>query len=221
MSFSNPFMCRGIASGLLHDNNKPSDKTIGNRIQSAEAKINIWLAPDYVTPIRPKLYLTGTITVNKDSKNIEGSGTVFTNLMPRQVIQIVKTGEVFQIDTINSDTSITADSDILTNAVDSQFWVVPDELVTASAWLGTHLTIMTEFPEHTLKQDNVEKFDRRMEAFAGSILKLLEGGDYKNFDLVPQTNENGAGRLVYIGIDNINRERIDRNHITIHKRSFK
>ena len=220
MSLSNAFMCREIAPGLLDDNNDPTDSKIRNRIRDAESKIFMWLANRYATPLLPNTYLTGTITVYKGSSNITGTSTTFTDLQIGQTIQIVSTGEALQIETIENDTLITCNSEVVSDASGSTFWVIPDELVTASKYLATHLTIMLHFPEKTLKQDNVEKFDRRMEYFAGDILKKLSSGDYFNSDLIPTIATEGRGRLFGTVIDQVVRTRINNNHTFINSDEF-
>lgn len=193
---SNEYMIRDLAPDLLNDFNKPTNKRIRNRILEADSKIYLWLASRYAAPPKPSKYLDGLITIDKSSKIIEGIGTSFSSLLPGNFIQVVKTAEVLQIDTIEDDLLINSETEAFYSCENSEFWILPDELVTVSKYLSAHLVIMLEFPEKTLKQDNVEKFDRRMEFFAGDLIKKLENGDYLNTDLLLQSaSKNRASQI--------------------------
>lgn len=211
MSLSNAYMVRELTP-LLIDNNNPTDTKIRSIIRDVDSKIGLWLATRYVNPIIPTSYLTGTISISKDDKTLEGSGTTFTNLLPGQSIQITGTGEVLRILTINSNTSITFDSEAVNAASGSTFWIIPDELVTASKYLSAHLIIMLYFSEKTINQDNVEKFDRRLEFFATDIIKRIETGDYLNTSLTEQIDSKNHARLLYSSTSNDIRTRINTNH---------
>jgi hypothetical protein len=218
---SNPFLVRELIPQITVDRDNPTNQNIINRIRDVDSKISLWLSPKYKNnPIQPNDYLTGTITVNKDSGAINGTSTTFASLQPGQVIQIVSTGEVLQIDQINSDTLITSNSNAFYDATGSSFWVVPDELVTASKWMTGHVITMLYFSEKTLNQDNVEKFDTRMQNFAGDIIKELKSGLYLNTDLMAQSSDKAPGRLIYINTDNDIRERVDSNLDIINSSSF-
>ena len=179
------------------------------------------LASRYTKPPAPLSYLIGSITVYKDDKTVTGFGTTFlSDLYPGQTIQLINTGEAIRVLSIESDLSFTADSEAVNYTNGSRFWVIPEELVTASMWLSGQAAIMLYFPEKTLKQDNIEKFDQRMKIFAQPIIDELKSGDYINSYLRAQTAEQSIDRLVYVGIDNDNRERIDRNHNKFHGGNF-
>jgi hypothetical protein len=192
--YSNAYMCRELTP-LLNDVADPSDSELRSLIRDSESKMNLWLASKYSIPVLPNSYLTGTISVSKGDKMITGSGTSFTSLLPGQVIQITSTGEVLRVEAIESDTLSTSDSEAVITFSGSTFWIVPDELVTASKYLATHLTIMLYFSEKTINQDNVEKFDNRLKYFADDIIKQLQKGEYLNTSLVAQVASKGRGRL--------------------------
>lgn len=216
----NASMVRDL-SILLNDNDNPTNAKITNIIRAVDSKIALMLASRYTKPPAPLSYLIGSITVYKDDKTVTGFGTTFlSDLYPGQTIQLINTGEAIRVLSIESDLSFTADSEAVNYTNGSRFWVIPEELVTASMWLSGQAAIMLYFPEKTLKQDNIEKFDQRMKIFAQPIIDELKSGDYINSYLRAQTAEQSIDRLVYVGIDNDNRERIDRNHNKFHGGNF-
>lgn len=214
MTYSNPYMVRDL-SILLNDVSSPTNASIKSFIKAAESQINLELKFIYATPIRPKSYLSGTISGSVDSKTITGSGTSFTDLLPGQVIQIVGTGEVFEIAVINSDTSITAVDNITTAFTVASFWVIPEEFVTASKYLAAHLTIMAYFSEQAGNQDESEKFDTRLRDMAQKLIKELKSAKYLNTDLVQQSNTQSSQRLILINKATDLRELTDNNETEI------
>lgn len=186
-------------SPLLVDSSNPSDNDIWKFIRRAESvKINAWLGERYKVPLVPTSYLTGTITVNADSKIVTGSSTTFTSdLNVFDVVQIASSGEVVRVASIESNTQFTATSEIVTSASASSFWIMPDEIVTASEFITAYMLIDFYFAEQASNQDEVEKYIDRMLKFAGDIIDQLKNGDYINDDLTSATDAERVGEISY------------------------
>lgn len=200
----NPSMVRGLPGDLLTDNSNPTNAELKNIIRSVDSKIGLMMAHRHENPPTPIAFIEGVISVYKNNKVIEGIGTTFTtSLYVGQTMQILGSGEALRIASITSDTSLMVESDPDFNSANTRYWVIPEELVTASLWLSGQAAVMLCHPDKTLKQDNVEKFDRRMEQFAGPIIKILECGKYFNADLKPQSRTKNAGRFLNIAENSI------------------
>lgn len=187
--FSNTSFLREL-SPLLVDSTNPTDLLATKFIRKGEAsKINVWLGGRYAIPIQPKVFLDGTITVIADSNVVTGSSTTFTDdLCVNDTIQITSTKEVLRVLSIDSNTSFIATSEAVTSKAASTYWVVPDEIVTASEFISAYLLIDFYFAEQASNQEEVEKYIARFDKFVGDIIEQMSKGDYINPDLEEATS---------------------------------
>lgn len=197
MAYSSAYMARDLTP-LLEDQANPTDNEINKMRRRAESiKLDVWLAARYKTPLRPRNYLSGTISGAADTKVITGVGTSFlTDFIKLDVLQIAGTQEAVRISSVDSDTQITTESNIETTFSGSNVWKIPDEIATASEFLTVGLLVSDRYAEQASNQDEVEKYIKRYTSQASAVIALLKAGKYINTDLEEQEEEKGSEGLI-------------------------
>lgn len=186
-------------SPLLTNTSDPTNLLITRFIRKAEAsKINAWLGSRYTIPIQPKVFPDGTIAVTNADATVTGTGTTFTDdLQVNDTIQIDGTKEVLRVLSITSDTELEATSTAVTSKSGSAWFVLPDDIVTASEFTSAYLLIIYKFAEQTSNQEEVQKYIERMNLLAGDIIEQLKSGDYINPDLEEATSASQVNQPGY------------------------
>lgn len=217
--YTNAFSVRELTP--LLNANKPTDSEIRGFIKRAESIINQWIAKRYLTPIQKANNLTGTISTIKASSDLDviespyntitGSGTSFlSEVKALDMIYVVSTGEALKVLSVESDTSIICTSNACIDSTDSEFFIIPDTLVTCSEYMTAQLILISHFSEKAYNQET-ETFFRQFDMIAKSLIESLRNGSYFDNTLVTQSDTNTNARLVYVGIDNDVRSYVDNN----------
>ncbi len=180
-----------------------SDDDLLDYIYDAESYLHLFLSGSYSIPPRPLVYPVGTVTVTKGNNVITGTNTFFrtAKIIPGQHLFIADTNESIVVDTVSSETLLTARKfsftypvnnqsvdvvyePITREATNSQFYIIPEELCTATKYLAAKLALMDHFSEQSYKQ-GTKAFYEQYQAFADKIIKQIESSDYINGTLVP------------------------------------
>jgi len=158
------------------------------KIISADSKLNQILSNRYKIDLEPIEKPLGTLSTNKvlDPDNtavsdpynkIIGTGTNFSEFLSfGDVLYIKKTKEALQVKDVVSDTEIIINSNANFNAVNSEFWVIPSEIVTCSMFIAIKLILIANFTEQAYNQETIPFFNQ-FEKECKPIIERLEKGE--------------------------------------------
>ncbi len=188
-------------SKLLTDSDIP-DTQIKPFITDAESYINRWLGALYVVPVQKQTnhYLTGTVSTNAASPTITGVNTEFWDQVGIDNfahIRVIDSGEVFLVSSIGSDTSITAVNNAVRSVTGSKCFIIPEDICTAVRYLAQKLIIDWKFSEQAFNQET-DKYVKRPESFAMSILEKIKRGEFYDSSLVEQISASTPSRSIGI-----------------------
>ena len=189
-----------------------SDSDLMDFIYEAEAYINLLIGGSYSIPIRPLTYPSGTISVVQGNNTINGSGSLFLTekILPGQHLFIVDSNETIVIESVANETSLKAkvfsfeypnlDEPILSTPINttvsgSTYYIIPEEICTATKYLAAKLALMEHFSEQSYKQDT-KAFYEKYELFAAKIINEMKSNDYINSSLVPSNVADSHGSLI-------------------------
>lgn len=196
-----------------------SDEDIESFIIDAQSYIHQLIAKRYVIPLQPILKPSGTISTTINSNIIIGTDTKFTTdlIYPNQHLYIKNSDTLVIIDSIVSDTELTikdftfvykTNNTITTSVkkvidkdvINSPYYLIPEEIATATKYLAAKLLLMSQFSDKAYNQDTFP-FYEMYQQFADRIIKQMESGNYYNALLLEQTLINNSARLVGISLD--------------------
>lgn len=214
-----------------------SDEDIESFIIDAQSYIHQLVAKRYVIPLQPILKPSGTISTTINSNIIIGADTKFTTdlIYPNQHLYIKNSDTLVIIDSIVSDTELTIKdftfvyktNNVTTTSVkkvidkdviNSPYYLIPEEIATATKYLAAKLLLMSQFSDKAYNQDTFP-FYEMYQQFADKIIKQMESGNYFNALLLEQTILNNSARLISYSINDF-RKPLDKNINRIVRESY-
>jgi len=186
---------KAVAPTLL--NTDAIDDKVLSFMDDAEAMLNSRLAKNFITPTQAVKNKTGTVSGTLGDNSILGVSTSFTTeLMPKDYIKIVLTGEVVKIKQIQSDTVLLVTSTFLSTFTSSDFFFIPRELGFVHKYWTAYLVILEHFSEDANNQDSSIKLAQKYWDKGEELLvEYLENRFYDN-DYKGQIEQKTPARLV-------------------------
>lgn len=213
--YTNPFLvksCTPLFSSIVTSNVGTKsfyEKDFLRAILRGDSIIDGYLKPRYFTPVSKVENCTGTVSSTKvtdpDNEPVQdpyntiiGVNTKFlTELSFGDVIFIKTSKEALEVEEIISDTELKVSSNANFTASNSEYFVLPTDLVTASSFKACQLMLMFNFPEHSYNQE-ARPFFEQFEKEAKPILTRMEKGDFYDSSLEERENTQNTGRLFKI-----------------------
>jgi hypothetical protein len=165
----------------------------------AEAKINRRLGGKYAIPLRKQVgyYSTGLVSITANSTTLSGVSTEFTSeIVEGQMLYLVGSREAVKVQSITDDDTIVLFHAVTRTATSSSFWVIPDEITTASEYLTASMLIEKEFSRQAYNQEGVKSFRNQYELLAKEEIDGLLLGNYYNDELVAQSSSKNEARII-------------------------